>query len=121
MASRMFRKHGFGLLFDREPVVVVSVAFGAVGLALPIVVPPLRRSMGLATNQYDGTGSFYDSRWGTGTDGSRSEPVQRVEKWQQPVVGPKPTAESVTAPVKADAGVVFSDDSQVVSNFFGPP
>lgn len=58
----MFRKRGLGLLIDREPVVVISCAFGFVGLALPLVVPPIRRSMGLPTNQYDGTNSLHDNR-----------------------------------------------------------
>lgn len=39
---------------DREPFVVASFALGAVALALPLVVVPLRRSMGLPTDQYDG-------------------------------------------------------------------
>ncbi|RLN68244.1 hypothetical protein BBJ28_00017769 [Nothophytophthora sp. Chile5] len=39
---------------DREPTVVASCAIGAVALALPLVVVPLRRSMGLPTDQYDG-------------------------------------------------------------------
>ncbi|KAJ0394419.1 hypothetical protein P43SY_010916 [Pythium insidiosum] len=39
---------------DREPVVVMSFAIGGVAVALPLVVVPLRRSMGLPTDQYDG-------------------------------------------------------------------
>ncbi|CAI5732561.1 unnamed protein product [Hyaloperonospora brassicae] len=39
---------------DREPMVVVSCAIGAVALSLPLVVVPLRRSLGLPTDQYDG-------------------------------------------------------------------
>lgn len=39
---------------DREPVVALSVAIGAVAVALPLTVVPLRRSMGLPTDQYDG-------------------------------------------------------------------
>ena len=58
----MFRKRGLGLLMDREPVVVISCAFGFTGLMLPLVVPPIRRSMGLPTNQYDGTNSLHDNR-----------------------------------------------------------
>ncbi|KAF1772231.1 hypothetical protein GQ600_5951 [Phytophthora cactorum] len=39
---------------DREPMVVISCAIGAVGVTLPLVVVPIRRSMGLPTDQYDG-------------------------------------------------------------------
>lgn len=39
---------------DREPVVVASCAIGAVAVALPLVVVPVRRSLGLPTDQYDG-------------------------------------------------------------------
>lgn len=39
---------------DREPMVVVSCAIGAVAVSLPLVVVPIRRSMGLPTDQYDG-------------------------------------------------------------------
>lgn len=39
---------------DREPVVVASCAIGAVAVALPLVVVPIRRSLGLPTDQYDG-------------------------------------------------------------------
>lgn len=39
---------------DREPVVVASCALGAVAIALPLVVVPVRRSLGLPTDQYDG-------------------------------------------------------------------
>ena len=37
----------------RQPVAAFSIALGLTGLALPIVVPPIRRKMGLPTNQYD--------------------------------------------------------------------
>jgi hypothetical protein len=39
---------------DREPMVVLSCTIGAVALSLPLVVVPLRRAMGLPTDQYDG-------------------------------------------------------------------
>lgn len=39
---------------DREPVVVASCFIGTVAVALPLVVVPLRRSLGLPTDQYDG-------------------------------------------------------------------
>ncbi|TMW57284.1 hypothetical protein Poli38472_003209 [Pythium oligandrum] len=49
---------GFGRFvryyIDREPVVVLSCTIGAVAVGLPLVVVPIRRSMGLPTEQYDG-------------------------------------------------------------------
>ena len=39
---------------DREPMVVLSCAIGAVAISMPLVVVPIRRSMGLPTDQYDG-------------------------------------------------------------------
>ncbi|OQS02579.1 ubiquitin family protein [Thraustotheca clavata] len=39
---------------DREPMVVASFALGAIGLSLPLVVVPIRRSLGYPTDQYDG-------------------------------------------------------------------
>lgn len=39
---------------DREPMVVISCAIGAVGVTLPLVVVPIRRSLGFPTDQYDG-------------------------------------------------------------------
>ncbi|KAF4323592.1 hypothetical protein JM18_001828 [Phytophthora kernoviae] len=39
---------------DREPMVVLSCAIGTVSLSMPLVVVPIRRSMGLPTDQYDG-------------------------------------------------------------------
>ncbi|ETV89412.1 hypothetical protein H257_00703 [Aphanomyces astaci] len=40
--------------FDREPVVVLATALGAVGVLAPLVVVPIRRSLGYPTDQYDG-------------------------------------------------------------------
>ena len=37
---------------DREPIVVLSCILGGIGLGLPLVVPAMRRSMGMNTNQY---------------------------------------------------------------------
>lgn len=37
----------------RQPVAAMSVFWGLTGMALPLVIPPLRRSLGMATNQYD--------------------------------------------------------------------
>ena len=49
---------GFGRfmkrLTDREPVVVFSCAMGFLGIGMPLVVVPIRESMGFATDQYNG-------------------------------------------------------------------
>mmetsp|Transcript_17883 Transcript_17883/g.21389 ORF Transcript_17883/g.21389 Transcript_17883/m.21389 type:complete len:88 (-) Transcript_17883:341-604(-) len=37
----------------RQPVAAFSVALGLFGMALPIIVPPIRRRLGMATNQYE--------------------------------------------------------------------
>ena len=36
---------------DREPVVVLSCVLGGIGLGMPVVVPPMRRAMGLDAHQ----------------------------------------------------------------------
>lgn len=37
----------------RQPVMAFSVAIGTVGVFMPVVVVPIRRRLGLPTNQYD--------------------------------------------------------------------
>lgn len=37
----------------RQPIAAFSVALAGVAVALPIVVVPIRRKLGLPTNQYD--------------------------------------------------------------------
>ena len=39
----------------RQPIAAFSVVLGLVGVALPVVVPPIRRRLGMPTNQYDAT------------------------------------------------------------------
>ena len=36
---------------DREPVVVLSCVLGGLGLGMPVIVPPMRRAMGLDAHQ----------------------------------------------------------------------
>ena len=54
MAS-IFRKSMRGMLIalEQEPVVAFSVGLSAFALALAVVVPPIRHSMGLKTVNYD--------------------------------------------------------------------
>ena len=49
MAARYLREFA-----DREPTVVISVILGGIGIGCAIVVPPIRRDMGLPTDQMDG-------------------------------------------------------------------
>jgi hypothetical protein len=42
-------------LIHRQPIVSMSIAWAVVGLSLPLVLPPIRRRIGLPTNQYDAT------------------------------------------------------------------
>lgn len=37
----------------RQPVAAFSVALGTVGILMPIVIVPIRRKLGMPTNQYD--------------------------------------------------------------------
>mmetsp|Transcript_6169 Transcript_6169/g.7816 ORF Transcript_6169/g.7816 Transcript_6169/m.7816 type:complete len:85 (-) Transcript_6169:48-302(-) len=37
----------------RQPVAAFSVALGCVGVMMPILIPPIRRKLGMPTNQYD--------------------------------------------------------------------
>ena len=41
-------------ILDREPVVALSVVLGGIGFLAPQIVPPIRRSMGYDTSQWDG-------------------------------------------------------------------
>lgn len=36
---------------DREPVAAVSLALGLFGFSLPLIVPPIRQSLGYTTKQ----------------------------------------------------------------------
>mmetsp|Transcript_16682 Transcript_16682/g.34182 ORF Transcript_16682/g.34182 Transcript_16682/m.34182 type:complete len:87 (-) Transcript_16682:239-499(-) len=40
-------------MIHRQPIVAMSFFLGGLGIALPIVVVPIRRRLGLPTNQYD--------------------------------------------------------------------
>jgi hypothetical protein len=40
-------------MIHRQPVVAMSCFWAAVGLSLPLVVPPIRRMFGASTVQYD--------------------------------------------------------------------
>lgn len=40
-------------MIHRQPVVALSMAWGLIGMGLPLVVPPVRRMLKMPTNQYD--------------------------------------------------------------------
>jgi hypothetical protein len=37
----------------RQPVAAMATLWAVIGVSLPLVVPPIRRTLGLPTNQYD--------------------------------------------------------------------
>ena len=40
-------------LIHRQPIIAFSLAMGVAGITMPLVVVPIRRKLGLPTNQYD--------------------------------------------------------------------
>lgn len=46
----MFRR-GLMKFVDREPVAAVSLGLGLFGFSLPLIIPPIRQSMGYCTKQ----------------------------------------------------------------------
>jgi hypothetical protein len=46
-------KGWFKTFVHRQPVAAFSVVLGTIGVMMPIVVPPIRRRLGLPTNQYE--------------------------------------------------------------------
>mmetsp|Transcript_10543 Transcript_10543/g.13337 ORF Transcript_10543/g.13337 Transcript_10543/m.13337 type:complete len:86 (-) Transcript_10543:213-470(-) len=47
-------KNWMKTFIHRQPVAAFSLGLGCVGLLMPIVIPPIRRKIGLPTNQYEG-------------------------------------------------------------------
>ena len=43
----------FKSLIHRQPIIAFSVTIAAIGVCMPLVIVPLRRKLGLPTNQYD--------------------------------------------------------------------
>lgn len=50
---------GIMKFIDREPIAAVSLAIGFVGFSLPVIVPPIRESMGFKTQQVLKTSIIY--------------------------------------------------------------
>ena len=49
----IYGKGWFKSLIHRQPIIAFSVAIGGLGVCMPLVIVPLRRSLGMPTNQYD--------------------------------------------------------------------
>ena len=55
LVNRILPKNWVRGMIHRQPVVAMSCFLGVVGVAMPVVVIPLRRMFQLPTNQYDAT------------------------------------------------------------------
>ena len=53
LVNRTMHKGWVRSLIHRQPVASMSLAWAFIGITLPLVVPPIRRKLGLPTNQYD--------------------------------------------------------------------
>mmetsp|Transcript_23546 Transcript_23546/g.46846 ORF Transcript_23546/g.46846 Transcript_23546/m.46846 type:complete len:87 (+) Transcript_23546:66-326(+) len=49
----IYGKGWFKSLIHRQPIIAFSLAIGGLGVCLPLVIVPLRRGLGMPTNQYD--------------------------------------------------------------------
>ena len=54
LINRTFQKGWVKSMIHRQPIVAMSCFWGCLGITLPLVVPKIRYSMGLPTNQYYG-------------------------------------------------------------------
>ena len=55
VASATLGKGWVKSLIHRHPIPAMSIALSAFGIALPLVIVPVRRAIGMPTNQYDAT------------------------------------------------------------------
>ena len=53
VANGALGKNWVKSFIHRQPVAAFSVVIGTVGILMPVVVPPIRRKLGLPTNQYE--------------------------------------------------------------------
>jgi hypothetical protein len=53
LTNRSLPKGWVKSIIHREPVIALSLFWAISGLTIPVVVPPIRRALGLPTNQYD--------------------------------------------------------------------
>jgi hypothetical protein len=53
LANRCMYDGWWKSLIHRQPAMAAAIAFAGVGMVGPLIVPRIRRQMGLPTNQYD--------------------------------------------------------------------
>jgi len=51
----IYGKGWFRSIIHRQPIIAFSLAIGAAGILMPVTIVPIRRLLGLPTNQYDAT------------------------------------------------------------------
>eukprot|EP00571_Detonula_confervacea_P013430 CAMPEP_0172305670 /NCGR_PEP_ID=MMETSP1058-20130122/6917_1 /TAXON_ID=83371 /ORGANISM="Detonula confervacea, Strain CCMP 353" /LENGTH=86 /DNA_ID=CAMNT_0013017341 /DNA_START=90 /DNA_END=350 /DNA_ORIENTATION=- len=49
----IYGKGWFKSLIHRQPIIAFSITLASIGVVMPLVIVPLRRSLGFPTNQYD--------------------------------------------------------------------
>ena len=49
----IYGKGWFKSFIHRQPIIAFSVTLAGIGICMPLVIVPLRRKLGLPTNQYD--------------------------------------------------------------------
>ena len=49
----IYGKGWFKSMIHRQPIIAFSVTIAAIGVCMPLVIVPLRRKLGMPTNQYD--------------------------------------------------------------------
>ncbi|KAL3772894.1 hypothetical protein ACHAWO_009647 [Cyclotella atomus] len=49
----IYGKGWYKSMIHRQPILAFSMALGVVGMTMPLVIVPIRRKLGLPTNQYD--------------------------------------------------------------------
>lgn len=53
VTNGVLQKNWVKSFIHRQPVAAFSVALGVFGVLMPVVIPPIRKKLGMATNQYD--------------------------------------------------------------------
>jgi hypothetical protein len=49
----IYGKGWYKSMIHRQPIIAFSLALATVGVTMPLVIVPIRRRLGLPTNQYD--------------------------------------------------------------------
>ena len=53
VTNGVFGKGWVKIFIHRQPIAAFSVCLGLLGVAMPVLIPPIRRRLGYPTNQYD--------------------------------------------------------------------